>query len=287
MSMNNYVIFTDSACDLPREMTEEWGVCRAEIGVSFDGGATVTKEMSAETFYATMRAGGVAKTAAMDADTLTARFAEEAEKGNDVLYLALSSGLSDTCFAGQEAMQRLAARYPERRFATVDTLSASGGYGLLVSLAVQKKQRGADMGTVIDFVEETRLRICHWFTVDDSAYLRRGGRMGKTAAFVGNVLGIKPVLHMDDMGRLVNMFKVRGRKHAVAALADAFGEAALASTDTVYISHADCAADAEALRTLLMEKYGTAVPLVTEIGPVVGAHAGPGTLAIFFVGKQR
>ncbi len=285
--MNDYVIFTDSACDLPREMTERWGVCRADIGVSFDGGETVTKEMSAETFYAAMRAGGVAKTAAMDADTLAALFKEEAEKGKDVLYLALSSGLSDTCFAGQEAMKRLAGVYPERCFATVDTLSASAGYGLLVSLAVQKKQQGADMRAVMDFVEETRLRICHWFTVDDSAYLRRGGRMGKTAAFVGNVLGIKPVLHMDDMGHLVNSFKVRGRKHAIAALADMFGENAVDREGTVYISHSDCLSDAEALQSLLTEQYGADVQCVTDIEPVVGAHAGPGTLAVFFVGKQR
>mgnify|MGYP003298409430 CR=1 FL=1 len=141
---------------------------------------------------------------------------------------------------------------------------------------------------VKEFAESNKLKLCHWFTVDDLVYLKRGGRSSPTVAFVGNVLGIKPVLHVDNEGHLINMFKVRGRRTAVSALADKLGETALdPKGGTVYVSHADCMADAEALSSILREKYGATVDIITNVGPVIGAHSGPGTLALFFVSKER
>ncbi len=286
--MNDYVIFTDSACDLAAKTLAEMGVRYVSLTFSFDGGADlVDRALPASEFYAKMREGGRATTAAVSADVFSAAFAAAAQEGNDVLYIAFSSGLSATYDAARRAMAELAEKFPARRFLAVDSLSASAGQGLLLTLAVRKKQEGADIDALVRFVEDTRLRICHWFTVNDLAYLKRGGRFGKTAAFVGNVLGIKPVLHIDEAGRLTKMFKVRGRKNAIVALADKLGECIADKESTVYISHGDCAADAELLQTLLLERYGIGVELVTDIGPVIGAHAGPGALALFFVGKER
>ena len=186
------------------------------------------------------------------------------------------------------ASLELKERYPDRTIRVVDTLAASAGFGLLVYLAVEKKKGGAPLEEVAAYIEEIKWKLCLWFTVDDLVYLKRGGRISSTAAFVGNVLGIKPVLHMDNEGHLINMLKVRGRKTAVATLADQYGKLAedLAG-GTVFISHADCMSDVEELKNLLSSRYGASVQIVTNVGPVIGAHAGPGTLALFFIGKEK
>lgn len=290
MTMNDYVIFTDSGCDLAPETLEKWGVRSRSLTFSFDGGATAftDEEMPVSAFYAKMREGAIAKTAAVNVSTFTEAFEEELEKGNDVLYLGFSSGLSATYNSGRIAMEELAEKYPERKLVAVDSLCASAGQGLLLYLAVQKKAEGADIDALAKYLNDIRLNISHWFTVDDLVYLKRGGRISPTVAFVGNVLGIKPVLHVDNEGHLINMFKVRGRRTAVSALADKLGETALdPKGGTVYVSHADCMADAEALSSILREKYGATVDIITNVGPVIGAHSGPGTLALFFVSKER
>ncbi len=287
--MNDYVIFADSACDLPAAMLEEWGVHYVSLGFCFDGDEMLytDRDMSADAFYAKLKKGGMARTFAVGIETFKNAFEAEIEKGNDVLYIAFSSGLSATYSAGCKALSALSRKYPERQLIAVDTLSASAGLGLLLCHAVRKKQEGMDIEALAKYVEDIRVHLCHWFTVDDLVYLKRGGRFGSTAAFVGNVLGIKPILHMDGEGHLVKMFKVRGRKHAIAALADKLSEMALDKEGTVYISHSDCMADAMLLKEMLKEKYGIEVTLVADISPVIGAHCGPGTLAVFFIGKER
>jgi DegV family protein with EDD domain len=158
----------------------------------------------------------------------------------------------------------------------------------LVALAVQKRDEGADMQAVADHVRSLIPRLCHWFTVDDLVYLKRGGRVSPTVAFVGNLLGIKPVLHVDDEGHLINISKVRGRRAAIAALASKYGELLENSEqNTVFISHGDCIGDAELLKDMLESKYGANVTLITPVGTVIGAHSGPGTLAVFFIAKHR
>ena len=285
-----YTILTDSACDIPAAALAEWGVPCCSQTFVWDGSPRqyTNDETPLKTFYARMRKGGVAKTSAINGAVLKAAFERELANGRDVLYLALSGGLSATYNAGRIAAEELREAYPAGKVLVVDSLSASAGFGLLLYLTVQRKKAGASLEEAAAFAEDLRMRLCHWFTVDDLTYLKRGGRVSSTAAFVAGVLHIKPVLHMDNEGHLVNMGKVNGRRAAVKALADKFGAlAADPAGGTVFISHGDCPEDAETLKRMLAERYGASVARTVDIGPVIGAHSGPGTLALFFVGTER
>ncbi|MDO4732840.1 MAG: DegV family protein, partial [Bacillota bacterium] len=206
------------------------------------------------------------------------------QEGRDILYMGFSSGLSSTFSASVTAVAELQERYPERKIYAFDTLCASLGQGLLVYLAAQKKAAGASIDEVLAYLEETRLNLCHWFTVDDLNHLRRGGRLSATTAVVGTVLNIKPVLHVDDEGRLVNVSKVRGRKKSINALFAEMQERAIdPQGQTVFISHGDCLEDAETLAEMIRAEFGVKDFLINPVGPVIGAHSGPGTLALFFL----
>lgn len=283
--MNPYVIFTDSAADIPESMMKEWGVPFKQLTFTFNDSEKIYKnfDMSSEEFYNKMRAGGIAKTAAINVATFEEAFEEELKKGNDVLYLAFSSGLSTTYNSGRVAAEELSKRYPENKIIAVDTLCASAGGALIVYLALREKNAGKTIEEVAAYAENIRLNIAHWFTVDDLVYLKRGGRVSPTVAFVGNALGIKPVLHVDDDGHLINMTKVRGRKPSLKALVDKFGELHDEKEKTIFISHGDCQADAEYVAEQIKERYGFDDTTIVNIGPVIGAHAGPGTVALFFV----
>ena len=288
--MSNFKIYTDSACDIKPQVLAEWGIGYESLTFRFDDSEVEysNNDMGTDEFYNKMRAGGVAKTAAVNVDTFAAAFEAELAAGNDVLYIGFSSGLSTTYNSARLAADQLRDRYPERKIIAIDTLAASAGLGLVVYLALEKKKNGATIEEVAAYVEDIKLNICQWFTVDDLVYLKRGGRISPTAAFVGNVLGIKPVLHVDNEGHLINIAKVRGRKTSVAALAEKYGALAKEpGADTVFISHGDCMKDVEELKSILKNKYGATVHHVTDVGPVIGAHSGPGTLALFFVGRER
>ena len=288
--MNNYVIFTDSACDLGPKHLEEIGVKYLNLTLVYDGDGKEYKndEIKPKEFYDKMRNGAMAKTSAANSDSFCKAFREELKKGNDILYIGFSSGLSTTYNSGRLACEELKEEFPDRKLIAVDTLSASAGFGMLLDLAVKEKNKGADIEEVAKFVEETRFKQCHWFTVDDLVYLKRGGRVSPTVAFVGGLLGIKPVLHMDNEGHLINVTKVRGRNAAIQALADKFGELAIDKTaGPVYICHGDCEDDAVSLAKIIKETYGVEVECTVYTGPVIGAHSGPGTLALFFIGKER
>ncbi len=288
--MSNYVIFTDSACDIKPELLNKWGVSFISLTFRFEGDDKEysNNEISASDFYARMREGGIAKTAAINPETFAKAFEEILSRGNDILYIGFSSGLSTTFNSAKIAMDELKEKHPERKMLAVDTLAASAGQGMLVYLAAEKKNSGTGIEETAQYIEDNKLKLCHWFTVDDLVYLKRGGRVSPTVAFVGNLLGIKPVLHVDNEGHLINMFKVRGRKAAIAALAEKLGELALDKKGgTVYISHGDCMNDVKALEEILKKNYGAKVDIVADVGPVIGAHSGPGTLALFFVGKER
>jgi DegV family protein with EDD domain len=186
------------------------------------------------------------------------------------------------------AAQELQETYPDRKIVIVDTLAASAGGGLMVYLAVEKKNAGATLEENAAYLQELVPQHCIWFIVDDLEYLKRGGRVSPAVAFFGNKLGIKPVMHVDNDGHLINVSKVRGRKNAIAALAKALGESAIdPAGGPVFISHGDCQADVDALAQILKKDYNAEVELVTDVGPVIGAHTGPGVLALFFVGKVR
>lgn len=288
--MNSYVIFTDSACDIAPEVLKEWGVYYRPLSLHFDGDETLysNDDIKPLDFYNKMRAGAIAKTSAVNAEDFMAGFEPFLKEGQDVLYLGFSSGLSTTFNSARIAAGELREKYPERKIIVVDTLAASAGEGLIVYLTLQKKNEGASIEEAAAYAEDIKFKTSIWFTVDDLVYLKRGGRVSAAAAFFGNMLGIKPVLHMDNEGHLVPVLKVRGRKTAVESLAKKYEELATdTANNTIFISHADCEADALKLQSVFKEKYGVDVKIITDVGPVIGAHAGPGTLALFFVGKER
>ncbi len=286
--MNEYVIFTDSSCDLAPEVLADWGVESLSLTFRFNDSEKeyYNGDMDITDFYQKMRDGGVAKTSAVNTQAFKDAFEKILADGKDVLYIGFSSGLSTTCNSAATAAKMLCGEFPERKIITVDSLAASAGLGLLVKLAVEKRAEGASIEETASYVESLKLRLCHWFTVEDLVYLKRGGRVSPTVAFVGNMLGIKPILHVDDEGHLVNVTKVRGRKPSIAALADKYTELADPDFGRVYISHGDCLADAEYLASLIEKKHGVKTEIITYVGSVIGAHSGPGTLALFFVSRD-
>ena len=288
--MNEYIIFTDSSCDLSAEMISERGIYSSSLSFRFnDADVEYTNDgMDIKEFYEKMRSGLVAKTAAVNSETFAVEFEKILKTGKDILYIGFSTGLSTTYNSARIAAQQLKDSYPDRKIITVDTLAASAGVALLIDLVIEKKNSGASIEEAAKYAEDIKLKICHWFTVDDLVYLKRGGRISPTAAFVGNMLGIKPVLHVDNEGHLVNVSKVRGRRTSILALAEKYGELCDdEGNKKFYISHGDCLEDAELLAKTIEEKYGAKTGLITNVGPVIGAHSGPGTLALFFVGKER
>lgn len=288
--MSNYQIFTDSACDIKPALLSEWGVLHKELTFRFDDSEQEysNNEMEPATFYQKMRDGGVAKTAAINTEAFAGAFEESLKQGLDVLYIGFSTGLSTTFNSARLASLQLAEQYPDRKIAVVDTLAASAGEGMLVYLAVKKQQEGASLEEVASYIESIKLNLAHWFTVDDLVYLKRGGRVSPTAAFFGNMLGIKPVLHVDNEGHLTAVSKIRGRKMSIKEMADHYTADAIDPTaGPVFISHGDCLKDAEELAAILKSRHGVDVEIITDVGPVIGAHAGPGVLALFFLGKER
>ena len=287
--MNKYIIYTDSACDIKPEVLAEWGVKSLPLTFRFNGEEREynNNEMPIGEFYDRMRGGAVAKTAAVNSETFRLSFLEEINNGFDVLYLGFSSGLSTTFNSARIAAQQI-NNEGEKKVTVIDTLSASAGFGMLVYLAKEKKNEGASLEEVAEYITSLVPRMCHWFTVDDLEYLKRGGRVSGVAAFVGNLLGIKPVLHVDNEGHLIKIDTIRGRKKAVIALADMYDKLAETPDEgVIFISHADCLADAEMLASIIKNRHGVEVKLITDVGTVIGAHAGPGTLALFFIGKER
>ena len=288
--MSNFVVYTDSGCDISPELLTEWGVSYSSLTFRFEGEGIEysNTDLPVKDFYERMRSGDIAKTSAINIGNFIDAFEALLQNGKDILYLGFSSALSTTYNSAVIAAQQLSVQYPERKIITVDSLSASAGQGLLVYLASEKQKSGATLDETATYIKDIQLRICHWFTVDDLEYLKRGGRVSPTVAFVGNVLGIKPVLHVNNEGKLINISKIRGRKNSLAALAEKYTElAADPASGTVFISHSDCAEDAKVLANLLHERHNVDVQLITSIGTVIGAHTGPGTVALFFIGKKR
>lgn len=289
--MSNYVICTDSACDISDELLAEWGVPYRNLTFRFNGDSVeyTGLTMDVTDFYNRMREGGIAKTAAINTEVFSEMFEEILKEGKDVLYLGFSSGLSTTYNSGRLAALSLAEKYPERKIRTVDTLCASAGEGLLVYLALREQKKGRTVDEVAEYVERTKMQLCHWFTVDDLVYLKRGGRVSPATAVVGNILQFKPILHVDNEGHLVKVGVARGRRKSLETVADKFGELSVEAPEeaTVFISHGDCRADAELVAKFIREKYGANVQIITHVGAVIGAHSGPGTIALFFLGKER
>ncbi len=286
----NYLIFTDSACDIIPATLREWDVKCIELGFRFDhiDQDFINADMSIEEFYTKMREGHVAKTSAANIETFREAFEPIVAAGSDILYIGFSSGLSTTFNQSRLAAEELCEKYPDRKIITVDTLSASAGFGLLLKLTVDKKNDGATLEDTAAYAESLVHKLAHWFTVEDLVYLKRGGRVSPATALIGNMLNIKPVLHMDDEGHLIKVTTARGRKGSLKALADRLFETADdPANGTIFISHGDSREDADYLAGIIREKTGNTPELITPIGPIIGAHSGPGTIALFFVASER
>lgn len=289
--MSEYVILTESSCDLTPELVAQAGVEVLPLSFTIDGKNYPhypdARAYPIADFYQRMREGAVAVTAAANVVELTEGMEKHLRQGRDVLFLCFSSGLSSTRDACAIAAEDLRERYPERKIYTVDTLAASGGQGLLVLLAGRKQKAGASIEEVRDFAEETKFHVGHWFTVDDLVYLKRGGRVSSAAAVVGTMLNIKPVLHVDNEGHLIPMEKVRGRKAAIQALFRHMQETALPDQETVMINHADCLPEAESLAERIRAEFHPKEVLIADLGPIIGAHTGPGLVTLFFLAEHR
>lgn len=291
--MNKFIIITDSGSDLGADMVKKLDVQVVPLTAIIDGKEYLNypdeREITNKKFYEILRKGAVCKTAAINSETLVDAFEPYLKEGSDVLYLSFSSGLSCTCESAMRAAEQLSETYPERKVIVVDTLCASLGQGLFVYLCCQQRDAGKSIEEVRDYAESIKPNLCHWFTVDDLNHLKRGGRLSATSALLGTVLHIKPVLHVDDEGHLVNMEKAKGRKAAIRRLAEKIAETATDIEDQeIFISHADCIDEAN----MLVAEIKKLVKLkkdvyINMIGPVIGAHAGAGTIALFFLGSKR
>lgn len=290
--MPDFVILTDSSADLSADMAQKLNVEVLPLGFVMDSRTyrnyPDNREMDPHVFYDRLRAGDVATTTALNVAEYTETLEPMLQAGKDVLILAFSSGLSNTYNSSRLAVEELSAKYPERKLYTVDTLCASLGQGLLVWYAARERDRGHTIEEVRDWVEERRLNLCHQFTVDDLHFLKRGGRISAATAVVGSMLQIKPVLHVDNEGHLINIGKVRGRQAALKALVDRMEETAVDSGSlTVFISHGDCLEDAQTVAEMVKKRFGVEEVYINYVGPVIGAHSGPGTVALFYAGTER
>lgn len=287
--MNDFIIITDSSADLPKSVASEMGITVIPLEVNIDGiGTKYNDEIDIKEFYGWLRDKKSAKTSAVNMDKFIEVFEKFVADGKDVLYIGFSSGLSATFMAGKNAAEELSEKYPDRKVIAVDSLCASLGQGLLVKHAVDKKNSGATIEEVAQFIENNKLNLCHWFTVEDLFFLKRGGRVSAATAVMGTVLQIKPVMHVDDAGKLINVEKARGRATAINSLFAKMKETAIdPEKQTIYISHGDCYDDAKKLADMVTAEFGITDILISEVGPVIGAHSGPGTLALFFLGSKR
>lgn len=288
-----FEIVTDSSSNLIEDMIDDFGLHILPLTFMIDekqyhsylkGERTDLKQ-----FYTMMRDGKVITTSLPNLAESEALMRGLLEQGRDVLYLGFSSGLSGTYEAIELLVHELARQFPERKVYCVDTLAASGGEGLLVYHAVQRARGGASIDDVRDWVENNKLKLAHWFTVDDLMFLFRGGRVSKTSAWAGTMLNIKPVMHVDDEGHLIPMEKVRGRKKSLHALVDHMEKTALKpiNEQTVFITHGDCIEDAELVADEVRERFGCENVIINYVDPVIGAHSGPGTMALFFLADKR
>ncbi|MBD9226188.1 MAG: DegV family protein [Clostridiales bacterium] len=290
--MRDYVIMTDSCCDLTDQMARELELEVLPLTMHMDGqdypNDLAGTAISNQEFYKRIRAGKLATTSAVNVGQFQDAMRRVLESGRDIVCVCFSSALSTTYQSAVIAAEDLRAEFPEAEIHVVDSLSASLGQGLLLYLAVEQKRKGLTAAELAKWVEDNRLTVCHWFTVDDLNFLKRGGRVSATTALLGTMLSIKPIMHTSDEGKLVPVSKARGRKAAIAALLDKIETLGIhPERQTMFICHADCEEDAKAVAQTIQDRFGTPTVHINYIGPVIGSHTGPNTMGIFFVGTQR
>lgn len=292
--MQNYIISTDTTADLPESYIAEQGLGIMSLPYTMEGEIYERgHDMPVQEFYAKMRNGSLPTTSQVNpeiAKEILLKIMQEQDA--DILHIAFSSGLSGSYNNVRLAVEELAEEYTDHKVIVVDSLCASMGEGLFVHKAVMNRKKGMSMEENAAWLEENKLHLVHNFTVDDLFHLHRGGRVSKTAAVLGTMINLKPVLHVDNEGHLIPVSKVRGRKKSLQALVDSMAQQmgtyeAQNKEDIVFISHGDCIDDAEYVKKLIRERFGIESFLVNYIGPTIGAHSGPGTVALFYMGEYR
>lgn len=284
-----YIISTDSTADLPDSYVKEHGLVVQFLAYTF-GETTYSadNQMDSHDFYELMRKGEMPTTNACIPEEVKECFESYLKEGYDILHIGFSSGLSASFNNARLAAEELAEQYPERKILLVDSLCASLGQGLLVHKAVTMKENGSSIDEVHAWLEQNKIHLCHQFTVDDLFHLHRGGRVSKTTAIIGTIINIKPVLHVDDEGHLTSVCNVRGRKKALLKLVENMeNQIEGYDNDIIFISHGDCLADAEFVADQIKERFGITNILINYVSPTIGAHSGPGTVALFHMGAKR
>ena len=284
-------IVTDSACDMPEEYLSQHGVVCVKLGYTmgeenYEGENGLHLEPA--DFYARVRGGEMPTTSQVTGEIAKTHMEKILQKGRDVMAITFSSALSGTSGSFVVAQRELSALYPDRKIVVVDSLCASMGQGLLLDYALKKAETGASLEETAEYVEDLKLHICHYFTVDNLFHLKRGGRVSTATAIVGSLLKIKPVMHVSNEGKLVPIGKAMGRKKSLHQLVELLVEDKdMDENDPIFISHGDCMEDVEYVKKLLQERIPGVQIYVNYVGPVIGAHSGPGTVAIFNKGKKR
>lgn len=287
--MSNYIITSDTTCDLPDSYLKENNIDIIPLYYNLDD-VVYGDEVNLEPkdFYAKMRNGSMPSTMASNPDFAEKLFRKILESGQDILHIAFSSALSSTYNTVAIVGRELAEEFPDRKIIVIDSKSASMGEGLVVYKAVKNRNNNMSIEDNAKWIEENLLNFCHLFTVNDLFHLHRGGRVSKATAIIGTMINVKPVLHVDDNGALIPLNNVRGRKKAINALAENMGKKINGfNNDIIMISHGDCYDEAFALGEKLKELYGVKEVMINYVCPTVGAHSGPGTIALFFMGNPR
>ena len=284
----NFKIITDSCCDLPQQMVSNLDLRVVPLSVEMDGRAFTEGEMTPKALYDHLRAGKLPKTSAVNPDGWASVIRPALANGQDVLVMAFSSGLSATYQSAVIAADELREEFPDRKLIVIDTLCAAIGQGLLVWHAARLRGEGKSIEDTAAWIEAHKRNLCHWVTVEDLMHLKRGGRVSAATAVVGTMLSIKPIIRVDDNGKLENVGKTRGRKAAMNLLLERMAESQVAElNDTVCIGHGDCLADAEYLAEQIRSRFGVKNVIINYVGAVIGAHTGPGVVFIAFFGKNR
>lgn len=290
--MRDYVLATDSSCDLPQTLVDKFELTVVPLTVTVNG-KTYTNyldgsDIGFKEFYDFSRAKAEITTSCPSLDAFKKAFTEILESKRDILYLGFSSALSATTQNARITAEELKEKYPDSKIIVVDSLAASMGQGLFVKYVFDEKQKGGSIEEVAQYAEDTKLHICHWFTVTDLMHLKRGGRISATTAIAGTALNVKPVMHMDDEGRLINVGKARGRKASLQALIDHMKETAINPEEqTIYISHGDCEDEVREFAKEIKKQVGFKEVEINYVGPVIGGHTGAGVVALFFYGTHR
>ena len=287
--MKEFIITTDTTCDLPDEYIREHNLRVVPLYYSFDDVVYGDKiKLGPKDFYNKMRSGSMPTTMAVNPDNTRETFSDLLNQGYDILHIAFSSALSGSCSVSSTVARDLCEEISGANIIVVDSLCASLGEGLLVHKAVKMKEAGKSMKEVTDWLEHNKLNLCHMFTVDDLHHLHRGGRISRTTAIIGTLINVKPVLHVNNEGRLVPLHNVRGRKKSLIALVDQMEKRVSGfDNESVFISHGDSLDDAEYVASLVKERFGIKNIIINYVCPTIGSHSGPGTIALFFMGNPR